>query len=65
MCGDEPELKCPNCGARVDARSPSDSPFFPFCSQRCRLLDLGKWLDEEHRIEGPFEPGRQDTSEQG
>jgi len=27
--------------------------FFPFCSERCRLIDLGKWLDEEHRIPGP------------
>ena len=26
---------------------------FPFCSDRCRLLDLGKWLGEEYRIPGP------------
>jgi hypothetical protein len=28
--------------------------FFPFCSERCQLVDLGKWLDEEYRI--PAEP---------
>jgi endogenous inhibitor of DNA gyrase (YacG/DUF329 family) len=27
---------------------------FPFCSQRCQLIDLGKWLDEDYRI--PAEP---------
>ena len=26
------------------------NPFFPFCSQRCRLIDLGKWLGEEYRV---------------
>jgi uncharacterized protein len=26
---------------------------FPFCSDRCRLVDLGKWLGEEYRIPGP------------
>ena len=25
---------------------------FPFCSERCRLLDLGKWLDGEYRVPG-------------
>lgn len=26
---------------------------YPFCSDRCRLIDLGKWLGEEYRIPGP------------
>lgn len=26
-------------------------PTFPFCSDRCKLIDLGSWLDEEYRIE--------------
>jgi len=26
---------------------------FPFCSDRCRLVDLGKWLGEEYRVPGP------------
>jgi hypothetical protein len=26
---------------------------FPFCSDRCRLVDLGKWLGEKYRIAGP------------
>lgn len=40
---------CPSCGARV--RPPrEDDGSFPFCSARCRTIDLGKWLDERYRI---------------
>ena len=28
------------------------NPFRPFCSERCRLADLGKWAAEEYRISG-------------
>lgn len=34
-------LRCPICRAPVA----SDSPTFPFCGPRCRLIDLGRWLD--------------------
>ncbi len=27
-----------------------EAPFLPFCSRRCRLVDLGKWLEGEYRI---------------
>jgi uncharacterized protein len=29
-----------------------DNPFRPFCSERCRLIDLGKWASEGYRISG-------------
>jgi endogenous inhibitor of DNA gyrase (YacG/DUF329 family) len=29
-----------------------DNPFRPFCSERCRLIDLGKWASQEYRIPG-------------
>lgn len=29
----------------------------PFCSERCRLIDLGQWLGEEHRIVRELRPG--------
>ena len=41
------EIACPQC------RRPTaweDNPFRPFCSERCRLLDLGAWADESYRI---------------
>jgi len=43
--------KCPTCG-RVTEVKPPDS-FRPFCSQRCRSADLGKWLDGGYRISAP------------
>ena len=49
------QIKCPQCGKAVDW-SPK-SPFRPFCSERCKLIDLGKWACEEHVIaEEPINP---------
>lgn len=42
--------KCPACGKDVAPLSANRA--YPFCSARCRLLDLGKWLGEEYRIPG-------------
>jgi endogenous inhibitor of DNA gyrase (YacG/DUF329 family) len=41
-------LKCPICRKEV----PFGAPEMPFCSERCRLIDLGKWAEEEYRIAG-------------
>ena len=41
-------VKCPTCRRPVEW-SPA-SPFRPFCSDRCRLIDLGAWFDERHKI---------------
>jgi endogenous inhibitor of DNA gyrase (YacG/DUF329 family) len=40
--------RCPQCKKDVAPRS--DNPSFPFCSPRCRTLDLGRWLGEEYRV---------------
>ena len=53
---------CPTCGKKVDYRRRRENPSFPFCSERCKLIDLGKWLDEEHRIVEPA-PGASAESE--
>lgn len=42
--------KCPTCGRPVQWSE--SSPFRPFCSDRCRLIDLGAWLSEERGIAG-------------
>jgi uncharacterized protein len=42
---------CPICNR--PARPRPGNPSFPFCSHRCRLEDLGKWLDGDYRIAGP------------
>jgi endogenous inhibitor of DNA gyrase (YacG/DUF329 family) len=41
-------VKCPTCRRPVEW-SP-DSQYRPFCSERCRLIDLGAWFSEQHRI---------------
>jgi endogenous inhibitor of DNA gyrase (YacG/DUF329 family) len=44
-------IKCPTCGKQGHW---FDGQFGPFCSRRCKLVDLGKWLGEENRISEPL-----------
>ncbi|STD30646.1 DNA gyrase inhibitor YacG [Edwardsiella tarda] len=41
-------VACPTCGKPVIWGE--QSPFRPFCSKRCQLIDLGEWANEEKRI---------------
>lgn len=41
--------KCPTCKREVA----TDAPAFPFCNARCKLVDLGNWLDGKYVIPGP------------
>jgi endogenous inhibitor of DNA gyrase (YacG/DUF329 family) len=45
-------IKCPICKKEVQTGSPD----FPFCSERCRLLDLGNWASEKYKISSPAQP---------
>jgi endogenous inhibitor of DNA gyrase (YacG/DUF329 family) len=45
-------VKCPTCKKNVEWTE--HSSFRPFCSERCRLIDLGDWASEKHAI--PAEP---------
>ena len=47
--GAKPALHCPICRKPVAF----DSPEMPFCSERCRIIDLGAWASEEYRISTP------------
>jgi len=49
-----PMLQCPICRRAVPYRALSEVPYRPFCSQRCQLIDLGKWLNEEYRVSEPL-----------
>ena len=53
-------MKCPTCGKEGDWFA---GDYGPFCSRRCKLVDLGKWLGEEHRISEPFKPEHRRDSE--
>jgi hypothetical protein len=46
-------VKCPTCKKSGDWFA---GPFGPFCSRRCKLVDLGKWFSEEHLISRPVQP---------
>jgi endogenous inhibitor of DNA gyrase (YacG/DUF329 family) len=41
-------VKCPTCSVRVEWTA--EQRWRPFCSERCRLIDLGKWFDESNRL---------------
>ena len=43
--------KCPICKTPTDSEN---SPEFPFCSERCRLLDLGAWAAEKYVVSDPI-----------
>jgi uncharacterized protein len=40
---------CPTCKKPVDLTNED----FPFCSDRCRLIDLGKWASGDYRVSSP------------
>lgn len=43
-------VTCPTCNNRV--KWTAGNPYRPFCSERCRMIDLGAWAAESHRIPG-------------
>jgi uncharacterized protein len=42
------KVLCPRCGALTEY-SP-ENKWRPFCSERCKMIDLGKWAAEEFRL---------------
>jgi uncharacterized protein len=53
------KAKCPICKKPVSHPKGKDkAPWFPFCCERCKLIDLGKWLDADYRV--PVEPEPED-----
>jgi uncharacterized protein len=54
---------CPSCKKPVEYSS--ERKTFPFCSEKCKLVDLGNWLDGRYRVqsEAPFSEGESDLPE--
>lgn len=44
------KVKCPQCSLEFFYYS---SDFRPFCSERCKMVDMGMWLEEAYAIKGP------------
>jgi endogenous inhibitor of DNA gyrase (YacG/DUF329 family) len=53
-------VKCPTCRRAVEWSA--KSPFRPFCSDRCRLIDLGAWISEQRSIPDDTAATEQDSS---
>ncbi len=43
-------VKCQICKKQIKSEQLSDQPAFPFCSDRCKLIDLGRWIDGDYKI---------------
>lgn len=52
-------VPCPNCNKSV--KWTQSNPDRPFCSERCRLIDLGAWADEQHTIPGDVDVDENDV----
>jgi uncharacterized protein len=52
------KVKCPRCGNETTFEN---NPYRPFCSERCKLVDLGSWISEKYSIPNP-EPQEEDGS---
>ncbi|HXW84174.1 MAG TPA: DNA gyrase inhibitor YacG [Candidatus Binataceae bacterium] len=58
--------RCPTCKKPVDLSA--RTRFRPFCSERCRLVDLGHWAAEDYKVEGgpaPDTEHRDDSRKRG
>lgn len=54
-------VKCPTCSKEV--KWSSESIYRPFCSERCRLIDLGEWAIEKHAIPADPVPSTEEISQ--
>ena len=48
--GDDDKFSCPICKTQLEIIDPRLNPLFPFCSERCKLIDLGRWLNGKYQI---------------
>ncbi len=53
------DATCPICGRRMQSEQATDWPKFPFCSPRCKTIDLGRWLSESYGFTKPSESSRE------
>ena len=56
-----PAIECPTCKRQIQYQVLTEVPFRPFCSERCKLIDLSKWFNEEFKVSE--EPSEADIDE--
>lgn len=54
------KIICPVC---KKSTTWEENPWRPFCSEKCKLIDLGKWVFEEYRIEGEEADSKEQRTE--
>jgi len=52
-------MKCPICKKEIQREDPE----YPFCSERCRLIDLGNWASEKYVVSTPAQPETPDEDD--
>lgn len=57
-------LKCPACKAAVSIAEGTRPAGFPFCSERCRMSDLGRWFEGEYKMPQPIGPDDHEAIEE-
>ena len=57
------QVKCPHCGKQL--AWDRSNKWRPFCSERCKMVDLGAWIAEEHAIPGEPAHGEPEAAGQG
>jgi endogenous inhibitor of DNA gyrase (YacG/DUF329 family) len=55
--------RCPIC--KKELKSDTGTPYFPFCSQRCKLVDLNSWLSNGYTISSPIPDEDGEDTENG
>jgi uncharacterized protein len=55
-----PITACPTCREQIVG---PEEKFWPFCSERCRLVDLGKWFNEDFKVSQELKPGELSADE--
>ena len=51
-----PTFHCPTCEKATTVARNEDAPYRPFCCKRCKMVDLGRWLDGTYRVTDPTGP---------
>lgn len=55
-------MRCPACKRETTFEG---NPFRPFCSERCKLIDLDNWLSGRYRISTPINPEEEAATSEG
>lgn len=60
-----PTYDCPICRKVVTVDRLEDAPFRPFCGSRCKMVDLGRWLDGTYVVSDPVTAAEAELPNEG